>query len=77
MAIKAVRENYLYWEDVTGTMEGPFTDPSTGVTVQPTGKRFEHHRAMNIIYNPNHTIKEVHIIWDQLVVLKQLGLPIN
>lgn len=65
------------WEDVTGTMEGAFTDPSTGVTVQPTGKHFEHHGAMHITYNPDHTIKEVHIIWDQLVVLKQLGLPIN
>jgi steroid delta-isomerase-like uncharacterized protein len=62
------------WEDVTGTMLGPFTDPSTGKTLQPTRKRFDHQGAMHITYNPDHTIKEVHIIWDQLIVLKQLGL---
>jgi len=65
------------WENVTGTMTGPFTDPATGKTIQPTGKRFEHKGAMHITYKPDHTIKEVHIVWDQLIVLKQLGLYCN
>ncbi|GEM_PF-2171015 len=63
------------WEDVTGTMLGSFTNPSTGKTVQPTGKKFQHQGAMHLWYNKDHKIIKVEIIWDQLIVLHQLGLP--
>jgi steroid delta-isomerase-like uncharacterized protein len=63
------------WENVTGTMLGSFTDPSTGKTVAPTGKKFQHKGAMHLWYNKDHQITKVEIIWDQLIVLHQLGLP--
>jgi predicted ester cyclase len=63
------------WENVTGTMLGSFTNPSTGMTVAPTGKKFQHKGAMHLWYNKDHRITKVEIIWDQLIVLHQLGLP--
>lgn len=65
------------WEMVTGTMEGTFTNPVTGQVIQPNGKHFEYEVAKRIEYNQDHKIKEVHIIFDQLTLSKQLDLPIH
>lgn len=36
------------WEHVTGTLAGSDIDPSTGRTIEPTGKRFDLHAAMQL-----------------------------
>lgn len=76
-AITVDGDEAVSWEMVTGTMEGPFTNPITGEVIQPNGKHFEYKVAKRIEYNQNHKIKEVHIIFDQLTLAKQLNLPIN
>ena len=62
------------WEQVTGTMTGEFTDPSTGNTLEPTGKSFDIPGAMHLSYNDDHELTEVRIYWDRLVFMTQLGL---
>lgn len=63
------------WEKVTGTMLGPMTEPSTGRTFQPTGKRFEHVAAMRLVYSPDRRIREYWTIWDRTELQTQLGFP--
>jgi steroid delta-isomerase-like uncharacterized protein len=62
------------WERVTGTMLGPMTEPATGKTWQPTGKRFEHIAAMRLVYAPDHRVREFWTIWDRAELATQLGL---
>jgi steroid delta-isomerase-like uncharacterized protein len=62
------------WEKVTGTMLGPMTDPSTGRTFQPTGRRFEHVAAMRLVYSPDGRVREYWTIWDRAELATQLGL---
>lgn len=61
-------------EQVTGTWSGPFVDPNTGHSTPGNGKHFDHPGAMVLTYNPDHTIRHVTIIWDQLTVDHQLGI---
>jgi len=63
------------WETVTGTMLGPMSEPATGRTLAPTGRRFSHVAAMRLVYAPDHRIREFWTIWDQSALLAQLGLP--
>jgi len=62
------------FERVTGTWSGPFTDPATGKTTPGNGRAFDHPGVMYIVYNPDHTIKQVRIYWDRLTVDRQLGI---
>lgn len=62
------------FERVTGTWSGPFTDPATGRTTPGNGRAFDHPGVMYLVYNPNHTIREVRIYWDRLTVDQQLGI---
>jgi steroid delta-isomerase-like uncharacterized protein len=61
-------------EQVTGTWNGPFVDPATGVSTQGNGRKFDHPGAMVLDYAPDHRIKHVAIYWDQLTVDRQLGV---
>jgi steroid delta-isomerase-like uncharacterized protein len=61
-------------ERVTGTWSGPYTDPVTKVVTPGNGRTFDHPGAMLLTYRANHTISEVHIFWDQLMVDRQLGI---
>ena len=61
-------------ERVTGTWSGPFTDPATGETTQGNGKAFDHPGVMVITYKPDHSIAQLDIYWDRLVVDQQLGI---
>lgn len=49
------------WEQATGTMTGLFQDPSTGRTVEPTGKSFDIPAAMHLTYDDAALLKEVRI----------------
>ena len=62
------------FERVTGTWSGPFTDPATGKTTPGNGRAFDHPGVMYLVYNPDHTIREVRIYWDRLTVDQQLGI---
>lgn len=62
------------WERVTGMMLGPMTEPATGHTWPPTGKRFEHVAAMRLVYAPDHRVREFWTIWDRAELQTQLGL---
>ncbi len=62
------------WERVTGTMTGPFQDPATGRTIEPTGKPFDILGAMHLTYGDGGKIKEVRIYWDRLQLMQQVGL---
>ena len=62
------------FERVTGTWKGPFTDPATGKTMPGNGRAFDHPGVMYIVYNPDHSIREVRIYWDRLTVDQQLGI---
>jgi steroid delta-isomerase-like uncharacterized protein len=62
------------WERVIGTMLGPMSEPATGRTWPPTGKRFEHVAAMRLVYAPDHRVREFWTIWDRAELLTQLGL---
>jgi len=62
------------FERVTGTWSGPFTDPATGKTTAGNGCAFDHPGVMYLVYNPDHTIREVRIYWDRLTVDQQLGI---
>ena len=62
------------FERVTGTWSGPFTDPASGKTTVGNGRAFDHPGVMYLVYNPNHTIREVRIYWDRLTVDRQLGI---
>jgi steroid delta-isomerase-like uncharacterized protein len=61
-------------ERVTGTWSGPFVSPATGQVVPGNGRRFDHPGVMVIDYAPDHRIRHVSIIWDQLIVDRQLGI---
>ena len=63
------------WETVTGTMLGPMSEPATGQTLAPTGRRFSHVAAMRLVYAPDRRIREFWTIWDQSALHAQLGLP--
>jgi len=65
------------WENVTGTMLGTFTDPITGKVFQPNGKKFAYEAAKRIKYNTDHKIKELHILLDELILSRQLGLEMK
>ena len=62
------------WERVTGTMTGPFRDPGTGKTIEPTGKSFDILGAMHLTYGEGRRIKEVRIYWDRMLLMQQVGL---
>lgn len=62
------------WEKVTGTMTGPFHDPVTGRTIEPTDKSFSILGAMHLSYGEARKIKEVRIYWDRLLLMQQIGL---
>jgi steroid delta-isomerase-like uncharacterized protein len=62
------------FERVTGTWTGPFTDPATGRTTPGNGRAFDHPGVMYLVYNPDHSIKELRIYWDRLTVDQQLGI---
>jgi steroid delta-isomerase-like uncharacterized protein len=62
------------WELVTGTMLAPMTDPATGRTFAPTGRKFSHIAAMRLVYAPDHRIREFWTIWDRATLMTQLGL---
>jgi steroid delta-isomerase-like uncharacterized protein len=62
------------WEQVTGTMLGSMTEPATGRTWSPTGKRFDHVAAMRLVYAPDHRVREFWTIWDRGELQTQLGL---
>jgi steroid delta-isomerase-like uncharacterized protein len=62
------------FERVTGTWSGPFTDPATGKTTPANGRAFDHPGVMYLLYNPDHTIRELRIYWDRLTVDQQLGI---
>jgi steroid delta-isomerase-like uncharacterized protein len=62
------------FERVTGTWSGPFTDPATGRTTPGNGRSFDHPGVRYIVYNADHTIREVRIYWDRLTVDQQLGI---
>jgi ketosteroid isomerase-like protein len=62
------------FERVTGTWSGPFTDPATGKTTAGTGRAFDHPGVMYLVYNRDHSIREVRIYWDRLTVDQQLGI---
>jgi hypothetical protein len=62
---------------VSGTMQGTFTDPVTGQVLPPNGKHFVYEAAKRISYNPDHSIREVHIILDELLMSRQLDLPLK
>jgi steroid delta-isomerase-like uncharacterized protein len=62
------------WERVTGTMTGPFRDPVTGRTIEPTGKSFDILGAMHLTYGDGRRIKEVRIYWDRMLLMQQVGL---
>jgi len=76
-AITVEEYEAVSWENVTGTMKGEFTNPTTGQTLAPNGKHFEYEVAKRITYNHDHKIKEVHIIFDELTLSRQLNLPIK
>jgi steroid delta-isomerase-like uncharacterized protein len=61
-------------EQVTGTWSGPFVDPATGKSTPGNGRTFNHPGAMVIEYDAAHKIKHLSIIWDQLLVDRQLGI---
>jgi steroid delta-isomerase-like uncharacterized protein len=62
------------WERVTGTMLGPMSEPATGQTWAPTGKRFEHVAAMRLVYAQDHRVREFWTIWDRAELGTQLAL---
>jgi steroid delta-isomerase-like uncharacterized protein len=62
------------FERVTGTWTGRFTDPATGKTTPGNGRAFDHPGVMYLVYNPDHSIKELRIYWDRLTVDQQLGI---
>lgn len=62
------------FERVTGTWSGPFTDPATGKTTPGNGRAFDHPGVMYLVYNPDHSIRELRIYWDRLTVDQQLGI---
>jgi steroid delta-isomerase-like uncharacterized protein len=73
---QAVVEGYtaVSIEQVTGTWNGPFVDPATGVSTPGNGRTFDHPGVMVIGYTPDHKINRVSIYWDQLTVDRQLGI---
>lgn len=62
------------WERVTGTMKAEFPDPATGARLAPTGRSFDIPGAMHLVYRPGGRLASVHIYWDRLLFLQQLGL---
>jgi steroid delta-isomerase-like uncharacterized protein len=62
------------FERVTGTWSGPFTDPASGKTTPGNGRTFDHPGVMYLVYNPDHSIREVRIYWDRLTVDQQQGI---
>jgi ketosteroid isomerase-like protein len=69
------RSEAVSWELVTGTMLGPMTEPASGKTFPPTGRRFSQLAGKRIAYAPDGRIREFWSIWDQSYVLTQIGLP--
>ena len=62
------------WEHVTGTMTGPFEDPGSGETVEPTHRSFDLLAAMHLVYGDEAKIRNVRLYWDRLTLMTQLGL---
>ncbi len=59
-------------EFVTGTNTGPVTSP-TGEEIPPTNKPIRMNQAL-VFQVENGLIQEVHLYFDQLGMLTQLGL---
>lgn len=53
---------------------GPYTDPSSGQTVQGNGRKFDHPGVMLLAYTADHKISKVDIYWDRLTVDQQLDV---
>jgi steroid delta-isomerase-like uncharacterized protein len=62
------------WELVTGKMTEQFEDPEPGQVIEPTGKSFEIHAAVHLVYNEENKLKHVRIYWNPLLFKKQLGV---
>ncbi|OBF86129.1 hypothetical protein A5791_01385 [Mycobacterium sp. 852002-51163_SCH5372311] len=62
------------WERVTGTLTGSYVDPTSGRTIEPTGKKFDLRAAMHLVFDDEGQISEVSIFWDRLAFMQQLGL---
>ncbi|MCS3431494.1 ester cyclase [Klebsiella sp. BIGb0407] len=65
---------------VTGVWRGTFTEPMTlsnGKVIQPTGKRFEIEMATIGRWNPEGTMDEEWLFYDDYTFMKQLGLLDN
>lgn len=62
------------WERVTGTLTGPYTDPSSGKAIEPTGRSFDLYAAMRLTFDEDGKVSEVRIFWDRLDFMQQLGL---
>ncbi len=61
-------------ERVTGHWRGPYTNPTTGRTMQPNGRAFDHPGAMYMVFGTDHRIRLLRIFWDTLMVDHQLGI---
>jgi predicted ester cyclase len=77
LAIIVEGNEAVSWERVSGTMLGTFTEPATGQILQPNHKRFNYEVAKRLVYDANHKIKELHIILDEQILARQLGLQLK
>jgi hypothetical protein len=62
---------------VTGVFEGTFTKPmpiGNGKFIQPTGKTFKMPMCTIGIWNPDGTMSEEHLFWDNQTYMNQIGL---
>ena len=65
------------WTAVIGIMEGTFTQPmpiGDGKTIPPTGKAFKLRMATFGRWNPQGTMDEEYLFWDNQEFMKQIGL---
>ncbi|NDK55551.1 ester cyclase [Pontibacter sp. BT213] len=64
------------WTTVVGEMEGTFTKPMKmpdGKTIPPTGKKFKL-RMCTVAKWDGGKIVEEHLFWDNLAMMKQIGV---
>ena len=62
---------------VTGVFEGTFTKPmpiGNGKFIQPTGKAFNMPMCTIGIWDPDGTMTEEHLFWDNQTYMNQIGL---
>jgi steroid delta-isomerase-like uncharacterized protein len=59
------------WELVTGKMTESFREPEPGQVIEPTGKSFEIHAAVHLVYDEENKLKHVRIYWNRLFFTKQ------